>query len=219
LDKASKAIDDAEGRTEPAAKQEPGHMLASLGDTETWMKYMTLGYGTAWGYKKPDAAQEPTQAPASETTRRAQSPEAMRFIEPTPDVDLVEEKRKAQVRAENDGYFLVGLKGDMVEADMDDENDEGNWNARIPLRTVYVEQTKESKRTASSESDETPGEDYSKGPSFKMMTKLEKSRLRPVVYVVRLPRHQARPWRRNTNQYNSTAPSYTSFSLRTARPP
>ena len=180
---------------------------------------MTLGYGTAWGYKKPDVAQEPTQAPTAETNRREQSPEAMRFIEPAPDVDLVEEKRKAQIRAENNGYFLVGLKGDMVEADMDDENDEGGWNARIPLRTVYVEQTKEGQRTASSESDETPGEDNNKEPSFKMTPKLEMSRLRPVVYVVRLPRHQARSWKRDANQYNSTAPSYTSFSSRTARPP
>ncbi|KAF9693849.1 hypothetical protein EKO04_008480 [Ascochyta lentis] len=147
LDKASKAIDNAEGRTEPAAKQETGTMLATS------------------------------------STRREQSPEAMRYIEPTPDVDWVEEKRKAQVQSENNGYFLIGLKGDMVEADMDDDNEEGNWNARIPLRTVYVE--KLNKGTSISESDETPGEDSSKEPSFNTATKLEKSRLRPVVYVHR----------------------------------
>ncbi|KAF2622275.1 hypothetical protein BU25DRAFT_214053 [Macroventuria anomochaeta] len=186
LDKASKAIDEAEGRSEPAARQETGHMLASLGDTETWMKYMTLGYGTAWGSKQPEPEPEPAQNPAAPTpdaTRREPCPEAMRYIEPAPHVDVVEEKRKAQVQAENDGYFLVGLKGNMVEADMDDENDEGNWNARIPLRTVYVEQV--NKGSSVSDSDETPGEE-GKEPSFNTATtRLEQSRLRPVVYVHR----------------------------------
>lgn len=183
LDKASKAVDQSEGR-EPA-KQE-GNMLASLGDTETWMKYMTLGYGTAWGNKKQHEPEDPPALPPSTDTRREQSPEAMRYVEPAPDVDLVEEKHKAQVRAENDGYFLVGLKGDMVEADMDDENDEGNWNARIPLRTVYVEQVNTSKPSSISESDDTPGEETN-APSWNAGAKLEKSRLRPVVYVVRPP--------------------------------
>ncbi|KAF3047255.1 hypothetical protein E8E11_000978 [Didymella keratinophila] len=181
LDNASKAVDRSEGR-EPA-KQE-GNMLASLGDTETWMKYMTLGYGTAWGNKKQTEPEEAPVVPPSSETRREQSPEAMRYIEPAPDVDLAEEKRKAQVRAENDGYFLVGLKGDMVEADLDDENDEGNWNARIPLRTVYVHQVKSNKPNSLSESDETPGEE-THAPAWNLGVKLEKSRLRPVVYVHR----------------------------------
>lgn len=183
LDRASKAIDDAEGRSEPAAGQENRHMLASLGDTETWMKYMTLGYGTAWGGKKQEASDVSIPALEPEpAARREQSPEAMRFVEPTPDIDLVEEKRKAQVQQENSGYFLVGLKGDMVEADVDDDNDDGNWNVRIPLRAVYVEQA--NKGSSISESDETPGEDSSKEPGSSTTTNLQKSRLRPVVYVV-----------------------------------
>lgn len=191
LDKASKAIDDDQGRSEPAAKQETGHMLASLGDTETWVKYMTLGYGTAWGGKKPSTPEPtststPTSAPLADPTRREQSPEAMRYVEPAPDVDLVEEKRKAQVRAENDGYFIVGLKGDMVEADTDDENGEGNWNARIPLRTVYVE--KVNKASSASESEDTSSDGtISSGQGTAEKLKLEKQRLRPVVYVVRIP--------------------------------
>jgi hypothetical protein len=181
LDNASKAVDQSEGR-EPA--KQDGTMLASLGDTETWVKYMTLGYGTAWGSKKHAESTDPPAPPSPAETQREQSPEAMRYIEPTPDVDLVEEKRKAQVRAENDGYFLIGLKGDMAEADMDDDNDEENWNARIPLRTVYVHQVKSNKPNSLSESDETPSEE-THAPSWNAGVKLEKSRLRPVVYVVR----------------------------------
>lgn len=102
----------------------------------------------------------------------------MRFVEPAPDVDLVEEKHKAQVQAENDGYFLIGLKGDMVEADMDDDNDEGNWNARIPLRTIYVEAR--AKSSSTSESDDTNSDSV----DTVLKIKLSKQRLRPVVYVV-----------------------------------
>jgi hypothetical protein len=182
LDNASRAVDASEGRAEPA-KQESGTTLASLGDTDTWIKYMTLGYGTAWGHRKQPESTEPPALPATDT-RREQSPEAMRYIEPAPDVDLVEEKRKAQVRAENDGYFLIGLKGDMVEVAMDDDNDEANWNVRIPLRTVYVQAV--NKPSNVSESDETPSEE-THAPSWKAGVKLEKNRLRPVVYVVRLP--------------------------------
>ncbi|KAJ4378543.1 hypothetical protein N0V86_006249 [Didymella sp. IMI 355093] len=180
LDNASRAVDASEGRTEPA-KQESGTTLASLGDTETWVKYMTLGYGTAWGNRKQPESTEPPPLPVTDT-RREQSPEAMRYIEPAPDIDLVEEKRKAQVRAENDGYFLIGLKGDMVEAGMDDEDDEANWNARIPLRTVYVQAV--NKTSSVSESDETPSEE-THAPSWNAGVKLEKNRLRPVVYVHR----------------------------------
>ena len=200
LDKASKAVDDADadagGSSEPAAKPETGNtMLASLGDTETWVKYMTLGYGTAWGGGKKHA-EEPPIAPASasaaapEPVRREQSPEAMRYIEPTPDVDLVEEKRKAQVHAENNGYFLIGLKGDMDETDLDDDN----WNVRIPLRTIYVEKVVD-KDVTHSESDGTPS-DEPQSPNFPKGPKLAKQRLRPVVYVV---------------SYQTPPPSHTSI--------
>ncbi|KAH6639446.1 hypothetical protein C7974DRAFT_422003 [Boeremia exigua] len=186
LDKASQAVDNANG-TEPAAKHD-GHMLASLGDTETWMKYMTLGYGTAWGGKKtpepsPQPAPQPTPADATKQSDATKEPPAMRYVEPAPDVDLVEAKRRAQVQAENDGYFLIGLKGDMIAADMDDENDEGNWNARIPLRTIYVE--KVVKGSSVSESDGTQSDEARSGTDSKPKAKLSKQRLQPVIYVHR----------------------------------
>ncbi|KAH8701471.1 hypothetical protein GQ44DRAFT_693264 [Phaeosphaeriaceae sp. PMI808] len=132
--KASVAVENGHAKASSETSQP---LLASLGDTETWMKYMTLGYGTTWGGKKSVVgAQLPLQQAAPE---RTPSPDAIRYIEPEPDVDLVEERLKLQIRQENDGYFLVGLKGDMHDLGFDDENDEGNWNNRIPLRTVHVE--------------------------------------------------------------------------------
>jgi len=183
LDKASAAIDSSNPQSTKAPSQTSQPLLASLGDTETWMKYMTLGYGTAWGGKKPaEEAQPPAQQP---TRERSPSPEAMRYIDPAPDVDVAEEKLKQQIRQENDGYFLIGLKGDMGDIDVDDDNDEGDWNLRILLRTVHVEvnQRDDSSSTPSIDSDEIPSysKDFSMG-SRSMINGL--SRLQPVVYVV-----------------------------------
>lgn len=177
LAKASAAVDQSRKDGNQTSYQEPGTILASLGDTETWMKYMTLGYGTAWGGKKgaEDASSTPSPSPSAE---------AMRYIDPAPDVDLAAEKMKAQIRQENDGYFLIGLKGDMDDLDHDDNNDEGTWNNRILLRTVHVEVVSGSglSMSPSVDSDETPA--YEKELNFKATTSNRLSRLRPVVYVV-----------------------------------
>ncbi|KAH7094434.1 hypothetical protein FB567DRAFT_556055 [Paraphoma chrysanthemicola] len=183
LDKASAAVDSGSSPAVQTSSQSSQPLLASLGDTETWMKYMTLGYGTAWGGKKSgEVAQPAAERPAP---ARSPSPEAMRYVEPAPDVDLAGEKLKAQIRQENDGYFLLGLKGDMQDIEVDDDNDEGNWNNRILLRTVHVEVLRpDNSSTASSvESDETPA--YEKELSFPSTTTSGLSRLRPVVYVHR----------------------------------
>jgi hypothetical protein len=91
---------------------------------------------------------------------------------------------KMQIRQENDGYFLIGLKGDMDDAGHDDDNDEGTWNNRILLRTVHVEVNPgcASSMSPSIDSDDTPA--YEKELSLKSATTNKLSRLRPVVYVV-----------------------------------
>lgn len=109
----------------------------------------------------------------------------MRYVEPTPDVDHAEERMKLQIRLENDGYFLVGLKGDMKDLNFDDENDEGDWNNRIPLRTIHVEVENEdasSRTSPGADSDETPP--YEKMMNIPSTATSTLSRLRPVVYIV-----------------------------------
>ncbi|RAR04565.1 hypothetical protein DDE82_004523 [Stemphylium lycopersici] len=187
LDKAAAAVDNTKSENESKS------MLSSLGDAETWTKYMTLGYGTAWGAGKktadsPQAASpaiEPEPAPAP-ARKRSPSPEAMRYVEPAPDVDPAEEKMKLQIRLENDGYFLVGLKGDMQDLDVDDENGEGNWNNRIPLRTIHVEvdcKAASLMTVTDGDSDETPS--YEKMMNLQSTATNKLSRLRPVVYIHR----------------------------------
>lgn len=185
LSKASAAVDNAKAKGGEVPEPDSG-MLASLGDGETWKKVMTLGYGTAWGGKK---APEENKSFAKEPRPRTPSPEAMRYIEPEPDIDLTEERHKTQVKQETDGYFVVGLKGDMRDVEQDDDNDEGNWNNRIPLRTVHAEviPRDNSLSTASVDSDETPT--YERGMSFASKVSNRLTRLRPVVYIVSLALH------------------------------
>lgn len=196
LDKAAAAVDNKKsGNDSPVPESKS--MLASLGDTETWTKYMTLGYGTAWGGKKTtDKSQPTTSAPEPAPTpaparQRTPSPEAMRYVEPQPDVDYVEERMRLQTRLENNGYFLVGLKGDMQELYVDDDNEDADWNNRIPLRTVHVEVSRrEESSTPDGDSDETPP--YEKTMDISSTATGKLSRLRPVVYVVRqsaIPHH------------------------------
>jgi hypothetical protein len=191
LDKAAAAVENNKSQADSTAP-ESKPMLSSLGDTETWMKYMTLGYGTAWGGKKSEEASEsaapalapaPTPQPARE---RTPSPAAMRYVDPTPDVDPAEEKIKQQIHLENDGYFLVGLKGDLQDLEVDDENGEGDWNNRIPLRTIHVEVDRQdaSLKTGDGDSSETP--QYEKDMNVQSAPSSNLSRLRPVVYVVSL---------------------------------
>lgn len=177
LDKASSAVESLQGNA--ANKQEP--LLASLGDTETWMKYLTLGYGSAWGSRKaaPDEPAAP-QKPAIEDV----PPEApMRYVEPEPDIDHVVERLKTQVRQENAGYFVIGLKGDMDEGSGDDSNEDGDWNNRTLLRTLHVELTDQSMaETPGTGDDDSP--QFEKSFKFRNVTTSKLKRLRPVVYVV-----------------------------------
>lgn len=174
LNKASHAVESS--RDNSTDKPEP--YLASLGDSETWMKYLTLGYGTAWGSRKPAEDEEATpQKPAAQDI----PPDApMRYVEPEPDIDHVAERLKAQVRQENAGYFVIGLKGDMGEGD---ESDEDDWNNRTLLRTVHVELTDEGiPQTPGTGDDDSPTQE--KGLNLNNAYTAKLRRLRPVIYVV-----------------------------------
>jgi hypothetical protein len=179
LDKASNAVES--GKTTQGKRSDP--LMASLGDSETWMKYLTLGYGTAWGGTRPQSSDEQPQLLTSSNKEREPSPDVpMRWVEPEPDVDRAEQKLKYQIQHENAGYFIIGLKGGMQNDDRDDENEEGAWNNRILLRTVHVESVTQLPQTPTE--DDMP--DYEKELSLRSLSAPKFSRLRPVVYVVSL---------------------------------
>ena len=175
LNKASHAVESSKDNS--TDRQEP--YLASLGDSETWMKYLTLGYGTTWGGSRKSTEYEEAAPPKPAT--QDISPEApMRYVEPEPDVDYAAERLKAQVRQENAGYFVIGLKGDMGEGD---ESDEDDWNNRTLLRTVHVELTDDGiPETPGTGDDDSPQQEKDLNLDTAQAPKLR--RLRPVIYVV-----------------------------------
>lgn len=178
LHKASDAVDASQGNA--SQSQEP--LLASLGDTETWVKYLTLGYGSTWGAKKATPDENGTSRTATVENSTSEAP--MRFIDPEPDIDHAAEKLKAQIQQENTGYFAIGLKGDLGDGDADDSNSEGEWNNRTLLRTVHAEMADEGLP-------ETPGSGDNDVPQFEKELSTKRiglstlRRLRPVIYVVR----------------------------------
>ena len=115
--------------------------------TETWMKYLTLGYGSTWGATTSSRAEEPmkdsgqqVQTPEAKPLATQQvSPEqpAMRHIEPEPDVDDFEERLKAQIEAENNGHFVIGLKG-ALDDEPDSDSSSTAPEERILLRTLHA---------------------------------------------------------------------------------
>jgi len=193
LNKASTAVEKS---TDPVPDSKP--ILASLGDTETWIKYMTLGYGTAWGGGGGGSSSSSSRTTAGEAQPTVQStarkhspsPRAMRYIEPEPDVDIAREELRLQIQLENNGYFLIGLKGDMHNMDMEDNDDDGNGNGnnRIPLRTIHLEVDSPGSATGTANgdhSDETP--QYEREMNLRTTPESRLTRFRPVVYAVSLP--------------------------------
>jgi len=149
------------------------------------MKYLTLGYGTAWGGRGPQSGDKSPSSQVKDQAEPSPGP-AMRFVEPEPDVDRVEERLKRQVQQENAGYFIIGLKGSMEDDGHDDghddENEDGDWNNRIPLRTVHVELADEAPETPGSERERYA---YEENIFPKAVAEKRLSRLQPVIYVVR----------------------------------
>jgi hypothetical protein len=182
LDKASSTVDSTEGvETNETIK-------ASLGDPETWVKYLTLGYGSTWGGKKPQASRQVSQkyADSENDDARSQRGEmSMRHVDPEPDVDNAEERLKTQIFQENIGYFIVGLKGDMENDEDDNDADdagEGDWNSRILLRTLHVEIAKDYLPPTPGETETHPSyQDELKDTSS---AERKNMRLRVIVYVV-----------------------------------
>jgi hypothetical protein len=180
LAKASAAVET--GKVPKGSDLESTKM--PLGDPETWVKYLTLGYGTGWISTKGSTS-ERTSPPQREENfenepRTMSTTTSMRFIDPEPEVDDAEQRRDTQVRQENTGYFIIGLQGDMDDDDIDDANDDGNWNNRIPLRTVYVELA--SNDTSEGEGSITPTQEVNDEIGSGAARK--RTRLRPIVYIV-----------------------------------
>ncbi|KAF1810273.1 hypothetical protein P152DRAFT_460784 [Eremomyces bilateralis CBS 781.70] len=149
-------LNEAEGQkpTEPQSTGAGG--ATSLGDPDTWVRYLTLGYKSGWGNtdNTSTASQAVSTKPKSVRDGLAEestSPE-MRHLEPQPEEDPydIETRLRARVQKENRGQFIIGLRGNLEEDDEDanasspfEDNEESDSNDerdnRTRLRTLQVE--------------------------------------------------------------------------------
>lgn len=179
LGKASATVDAKEN----TKKADSESMKMPLGDPEIWMKYLTLGYGTAWGGVRQSSPPQKESTAGNNDAPVRSGDASMRYIDPEPEVDHAEERRDKQIRQESSGYFIIGLQGDMESDQEDDINDDGNWNNRIPFRTVYVELAPDNSIGEDEEESTTP--QYADHLTGKGTRKNKRTRLRPIVYIHR----------------------------------
>ncbi|KAF2399282.1 hypothetical protein EJ06DRAFT_543827 [Trichodelitschia bisporula] len=102
-------------------------------ESEGWMKYLTLGYGSGRG-NKPSSADNTDDA--SDRPMQTVPPN------PEPDIDELATRLQAQLHLEDNGHFVIGLKGPLDEniTDPDPASDsDSSTNTRIPVRTLYIE--------------------------------------------------------------------------------
>lgn len=165
-------------QTGPEAEQdESGNAEAvdeptnALGIPDQYMKYLTFGLSTLGKPKVPSTSRRMSGTSAKEPTTRTKTggsksskairpiineedepPPSMTQVEPMPEGEAIRSKLATQIRQENRGHFVIGLKGNLLELDelsSDDDqtenlSDEGDLGleadgSRIVLRTVQVE--------------------------------------------------------------------------------
>jgi hypothetical protein len=161
-------------------------------DSGVWMKYLTMGYGSAWGGTNHTHAtlRREGSSTADDRGEDEATPfeeQSMQHLDPEPDIDHeaeLEDRLKTQVQLEENGHFIIGLKGDLENDDEPDDDDDaegaGEIHQRIMLRTLHVKLLK--KPTTASTGDEGSASPGSATPNPQGK---ERTRLRVVVYVHR----------------------------------
>ena len=123
--------------------------------TETVVKYLTLGvYGSSWGipFNRPQVARQQTSDATAVVN--AENESLQKSLQPQGERATPSETDTANPSRFDDGFFLIGLKGNL-EADELIEDEDGpptdagseteSLNQRIVLRSLYVERNRDHK--------------------------------------------------------------------------
>lgn len=162
----AKALDESDapklGNQQPQANPVAGpEANTSTSGTDTMMKYLTLGYGSAWSL--PTKTFQVRQKDNKETEREPEqndgdSPEAehdkpeekedtpLSLVDPTPEVSDDESQVFKQRLEESMGKFIIGLTGDLendIEETDEPKDDSAPREQRILVRIINVETTRE----------------------------------------------------------------------------
>ncbi|KAK8256169.1 hypothetical protein IWZ00DRAFT_465818 [Phyllosticta capitalensis] len=148
LDQASEAADTNRQHEEAGdGHQAPGK------DDDTWMKYLTLGYGSSWSGKRPKLPHQRSQStharPHGDSEKRDRAP-LQSSTPPTPEVK--DDRVTKHVKRENGGHFLIGLQGDLDESIIGEGEEtsgvaaeNGDWENRMLIRTLHLQVKQDSK--------------------------------------------------------------------------
>ena len=158
LDKATQSADK---RSAEESVEEPEDNT-TMGIPDQYMKYMTFGLSSlakSYTKKQPETQQQSTPAklkktkPSDSNGKPRSGPKddepTLSHADPIPDGEELRARIAQQIQAENEGHFVVGLKGDLSAESSDSEEDdaaitEGSFHSesggsRIVVRTVQVE--------------------------------------------------------------------------------
>ena len=155
----NKATQGADKRSTEERVEEPEDNT-TMGIPDQYMKYMTFGLSSlakSYTKKQPEARQQSTPAklkktkPSDSNGKSRSAPKddelALAHAEPIPDGEELRAKIAQQIQAENEGHFVVGLKGDLSAETSDTDEDDATLTSllsesdgsRILVRTVQVE--------------------------------------------------------------------------------
>lgn len=134
LAQASNPKSENDGR-EPASSDETSA-------TENMMKYLKLGYGTAWTLNPKGLNANKDTNRESETTHSES--DTMQQVDPTPEVSEDEQPFKQKLE-QSIGRFLIGLSGDLEQMELDSDDgqlprqpDNEREESRLFVRTLTV---------------------------------------------------------------------------------
>lgn len=133
---AERSLDQATAKVDSSVKVENGKLKpsplrngsisesknATVSTTDNMLKYLTLGYGSAWTLnpKGLKSAKLPDDKENRDTVPQAGDP-GLQEVDPTPHVSEDEEPF-VQKLEQSMGKFLIGLSGDLEQAEMDSDD-------------------------------------------------------------------------------------------------
>lgn len=214
LNKATEGAGQQPQPTQQPQTRDDGDDSTTMGIPDQYMKYMTFGLSSlakSYTKKRPEIRRSSTgssktirprdsdqgsrtskTSTGKGSTRETEEQPAMSQVDPMPDGEDIKAKIAQQIREENKGHFIIGLKGDLeLGSEQDDESmTEGSFRdesggSRTVLRTLQVEMTPKDQSYAEQVNEDLDRKDDGKhiepeNPATKNM-----KRLRVLIYVRR----------------------------------
>lgn len=137
-----------------ALSDKPSDDSSTFG-AENMMKYLTLGYGTAWTLnpKGLTAGMSDPQPKTSQSSNhntndtsdigKLPGEQGLQEVDPTPEVSEDEQPAFKQKLEQSIGRFLIGLSGDLEQTELETDNEDlrtpASSDQRLFLRTLNIE--------------------------------------------------------------------------------